>query len=391
MKLLLVPLFILIYSTVNGFESKEEQRQIDSLKIELLKPNKDSNSVKILLLIAFQYISLNKIDSALDPLNKALAIAEETNYTYAIAKCNEMLGQCYYAKTKSVVTAIKYFDKAIEYYLLAKHRQEAIMAMVYLSYVYEKYEDYTKLYEIAERIITISKEINWNGGIFYGRQNMAQYYNEIGDYKKAAEYQLLSLNDCLSRMEISSVASLCNQLGITYSKHDLQKAIFYQNKAIAINKLLKDESQTGWNYLELGNIYNENGRFDHAIQAYLKAYEMLLTIKDTFSASMALGQVSSTYLKNKKYPEALKYKFESIFLDDQSNKQKNKLQLAEIYLNAAKNSTIYLKGTKKDIPSKKANLLLAYDYTKEFLNDKDNNESLEEWGAQSLEILYTRC
>ena len=113
--------------------------------------------------------------------------------------------------------------------------------------------DLTKSLETAYKSLNIAKEINSYSGITAAQNTIAKIQNRNGDFDNAKTLTQYNIKLAQQQNDSTSIAvfyefysSLYRSLGI------IDSSLFYINKAIQINKTLKNDRSLGFIYNNLG-------------------------------------------------------------------------------------------------------------------------------------------
>lgn len=154
--------------------------------------------------------------------------------------------------------------------------------------------------------------------------SLANSYTLI-DYKKSMAYaqEAVALadridNDRLKRMAYRSI-SLTHNLG-----GDYQSALDYETKSLQIAVALKDSTQIGLSYSNMGNYYHEMGVYDEAYYYLTRAYSLLksgkVSTNDSILMNIVLHNVGRVFKELGQYETALQHlrlsQQRSVELDD---------------------------------------------------------------------------
>ncbi|NCU05805.1 MAG: tetratricopeptide repeat protein [Chitinophagaceae bacterium] len=258
---------------VCGFVSAQKNKQvIDSLE-KLAGKETDSNLVKILNDLTWEYRMVNR-DKAKSYGFKAIQQAKKINYPKGLAQAYNDLGILLYDQEK--------YDSAIAFYQQSGNIRKQLNDGLGMAKVYNKI------------------------GIVYQRK---------GEFDKALENQLLALSLFTKHKDNIGISYSLNNIGIlnqNLGRYD--EAIKYQLQSIEIKEKLNDNYGLAGSFVNIANIYKIKGDDKKAADYYLKAIEISRTIQDKEYLANALNNMGTLYLKNQDYKQALASVNESLLL-----------------------------------------------------------------------------
>lgn len=152
--------------------------------------NTEERKLRTFTYLGSAYEALNKLDSASYYFNKCLSLSRETdNKAYQFYSLKNLGVVCYGEKK---------FNKAIEYFQSAlavdvEHEEEVRQVYLYLLNIYNKKQELSLAKQYADLVITSLPQVTYNYTTkeMYGA--LADYYQELGDYKKSLEYRNLEM------------------------------------------------------------------------------------------------------------------------------------------------------------------------------------------------------
>ena len=158
--------------------------------------------------------------------------------------------------------------------------------------------------------------------------NIGEAYNLNGNYLKALDYQMKALKLKEEIGDKKGVAAVNDAIGLVYASYrpdDFKTPAEYHNKALKINKELKNEYGISTSYLYLGRLYygkfslqKEQSAADTAVMYLNKCRdisEKIGNIRYLTTIDDILGQI---YLTSEKYDSAYSYFSESLKMKEQT-------------------------------------------------------------------------
>lgn len=167
------------------------------------------------------------------------------------------------------------------------------------------------------------------------RTNIAWAYLELKQYRNCIQHGLQNLR----RMEGTEFEWIAlytfNNVAISYGAlGDLDSAQYYIAKGISAAQKSNDVQSLANGYFILGTIYSNAGKYDLAIQQYLKARPYREKVGNPLFLVSDLYTISDLYHKSGKYAEGVKAGAEALALAEKYNLQ---LKYEGAYLSLAQN------------------------------------------------------
>lgn len=251
---------------------------IDSLKNELHLISSDSQHVKLLNEISYQYKKVNP-DSAEDYARLALKVSEEKQYKEGKAVALKNLGNVYSNKGA--------YEDALEYYFRAL--------------------------EIVEKLDN-KLEIAWL------HSNIGVTYRRISRYELAIEHYIKSLQLAEELNDKPIISMVNNNIGnIYFSQEYYEKALEYYLKSLEIKKELADREGIATSQNNIASLYVRLKKYDQALEFAMNALKIKKEINDKSGISVAYMTISDIYTKQQNYNEAIEYAFLALKIKESLN------------------------------------------------------------------------
>ena len=223
----------------------------------------------------------------------------------------QQLARLAYHNTYEDEKAVNYYYKAIKIYEYNNARIDAGIAYSNVVGILTE----LKRYKEAEIAINKSLPFLKDDKVKYGNAylNYSRLKLDIGDYTKAATYNLKALKLYEEAGDQARIGSGNFQMGITMeTSNQFDKGIEYYNKALAIRKVLKDSLGMSNVYNNVGIIYKNQKKYDLALQSYGSALRIavqmgrpVLQINPLTNMGLIYGRQKNNKAAIKSYEEAL--------------------------------------------------------------------------------------
>ncbi|GAB5466655.1 MAG: hypothetical protein Kapaf2KO_20910 [Candidatus Kapaibacteriales bacterium] len=294
MKNLLLTLTIVIFAALPSLSQLQGQALIDSLEAELPKAKGDTNHVKLLNKLSYQY-SRVKPSEGIEYGEKGVVLAKDIDWKKGESSCYYQLGINYLNKSD--------FTKALENYHMSleikKELQDSIgiaNTIGNIGTVYLSKSEYSKALEYLLKSLQLKEEFEDMAGIARTLNNIGLIYHRMSNNKKALEYYSRSL-EIKEKIGLKTASTLHN-IGNIYSKEDsLEKALKYINLAKAINEGKNGSKMMLSNNLSvLGVIYKKLKEYEKAIRYNEEALSIKKEIEDKDGTALIIGNMGEIYL-----------------------------------------------------------------------------------------------
>ncbi|MGD2034054.1 MAG: tetratricopeptide repeat protein, partial [Bacteroidales bacterium] len=123
-----------------------------------------------------------------------------------------------------------------------------------------------------------------------------------------------------------NVAKAYQNIGlIHHSLKDLEKASYYYNKALEINKDIQNDTSIASLYQNLGIIYYQNGDYEKALEYYGRSIHIYEELSDTQNIATTFSNIGLIQIKQGDYQEAFKTFRKSFELFDKIDSRLGKM------------------------------------------------------------------
>lgn len=315
------------------------------LKIQKFEINDDKLNIKI----GNCYEEIENYAKALEYY--LLAYKESEENIWLASK----IGRCY--------VKIENYTKALEYYLLAyKEGEENIWLVSEIGWIYKNFEKYEEALKFLLRSIELGRDDTW----VYAITGLC--YEELGKYEEALEKlkkALEILNEDDPDDNINKKIFLNSQIALIYRKiegSNPDKALHYLYAAkelgrddewinaeigweLGYNSVGKEEEaikyleraieldeDNEYNWAMAADIYFDLKRYEEALEAYNRAYELKTSYKEE-DASLYIYKIRITLRRLERYEKAIEKLLESkkLALEEGEKPVLEELELAYCY------------------------------------------------------------
>ncbi len=236
-------------------------------------------------------------------LFKALKIFEKVKQDYGIGMCLYNISRAFYMQEK-FKESVDYAQKCREKRLKIGDKSGVALAYVMEASALEQLKEYEKAVETAQKAIAIQEEINDVYGLQFSYTIIANVsYDHFKQYDMALEYYLKSRKISEESQNFMALANIDYSIGsILSSKGDYKKALEYHLNSLDLSKKhgLKQEYKDG--LLAISQTYSNMQQFDKAYDyqsQYIKMKDSLINE----SSTKQLNELQTLYDIEKKQKE----------------------------------------------------------------------------------------
>lgn len=237
------------------YAQKERQLLVDSLLAELSKQEEDTNKVKVLNELSYQYHPINP-DEGIKYGKQSLELSSRLDWKVGVARANLVLGNNHLRKSDNP-GALRYYREAMKIYT----------------------------------------ELGDKAGIARATSNTGLIYLSENDYPRALDYFLKALNTYEETGNKAGIAIACDNIGdVMKNQHKYADAMKYYLRSLALNRELGKIPGIAGVTTSIGEVYVHERNYALAIACMLRALELDAQIGDKLGVAWALTSAGSAYL-----------------------------------------------------------------------------------------------
>lgn len=155
--------------------------------------------------------------------------------------------------------------------------------------------------------------------------DLAITYATIKEPLKAKEFYLRSAEISKGQKRVSELVNTYNNLGVIYTQlGQYDSARILLNEAIRIGKPYEERLDLSSEYNNLGNVYFREKRYDEALQYFKQNYNTHISKDVSNDLWISILNIADVYIEKKKYDSADKYAREAMEMAQQHFASKSK-------------------------------------------------------------------
>ncbi|MBA4239120.1 MAG: hypothetical protein C0448_00220 [Sphingobacteriaceae bacterium] len=299
---------------------------------------------KFFTILFLFFIATIKADNQTDSLYKLLS--NKIHDTTKIDVYNELCWPVYsFSNTDS---SIKYGEKAIALSKKTHDTLRLIIAYRRLGIAYINSADYKKALDYQQKSYDLAKQIHSKKAMASALNNLSVIYLNFSEFKKAIEYNIQSQKIQEELKDSTNLFNAYYNTGLLFKNiEDIKSAKSFYNKAYDIAKLQNQKHNQAFALSGLANLYKKEGKFETALDYYLKAAAWFESENHLQGLSEVYINLGSMYMEwdatdHNNIAKALSYYNKALIINKEYN---NQLTQANIMGNIA---MLYSKTNKTD-------------------------------------------
>lgn len=284
----------------------QNQKLIDSLEQKLSIVREDTNKVKLLNAIAFEYRLYNEAKS-FGLLDHSVKLAKKLNFDEGLALAYNHYGILY--KNRQNFDSSLYFHKKAFALWESVHSDEG-MASSYNNQgrTYTEMGDYTNSMKCYLESLKLREKIKDTAGAAAAYNNIGRIYYNKRDFAKAKEYAQKSIDLRVQLGDSFEVARNLSALGfVHYELNEYDDALKCYERALNIFKTAGDKVECARLFSNIGNVLVETNKIDESIDYQLQALQIQKETGDSIGIFTSVLSLAQAYGFKGKYDEAAKY------------------------------------------------------------------------------------
>jgi tetratricopeptide (TPR) repeat protein len=317
-----------------------EIREIDSLKMSLIRSKNDTDKINLrntigekcwiyrlgywdtlredahalkmsriecLCLNNLSFIFYNKSDfiQALECADKCLALSTQIGYKMGVEHSLNVLGNVYQVQSDGP-KALDYYIRSLKIAQEIGNEESVAYCLNNIASVHAMQGDFSKAIDYYKKSLNVHRKINSKRGVALCLTNMGTNYLKIGEFDRALECHLQGLKLFEETGEKNGIARALKNLGaVCYVKNDYSKGLYYYKKSMEHSEESGDKQGIAFCLISIGSGMLEQGKLNEAARQTEKALEISQEIRYPEAIRNASKALKKIYEKQNKFKEAL--------------------------------------------------------------------------------------
>ncbi len=293
-------LFIVIFSTLESYQTLAQEYNIDSL-VQLLDEAKGADKIPYYYAVT-DYYSYYSPHKAVRFANEFLILGEKYDSTDIIEYSYQILGESYYFQ-EDYQNSLNYFNKLLESTIERNDEQAIGKAYNNLGIINRALENYPEAIKNYEKSMEINVKYNDIQGLSSTYNNLGVLNEYLNLYAQARDYYKKSLEMELKIGDPDGISTSYLNLGGIYLKlKKFSKAIEFCNKSIEICVANDFQHSLELNFEVLYKTYKKLGNTEKSL-LYLEKFYELKNKRVNQETNTQIAEIEFKYQSDKKQQE----------------------------------------------------------------------------------------
>ena len=177
-----------------------------------------------------------------------------------------------------------------------------------LAQFYYDQSDYKKAADHFTQSLKISEETSYRKGIANALHKIGNIYAMHSDYDTALDHFTRSLQIRTEIKDKHGIASSLHNIGNIYNDQaDYVKAIDYYTQSLRMDEALGNKENIAYSLINIGTIFFNQGDYAKAIDYYTRSLKIREEMDDKNGIAFSLNNIGSIYYRQSDFPKALEY------------------------------------------------------------------------------------
>lgn len=208
--------------------------------------------------------------------------------------------------------AVYYAAKSFELNTKIDNQNGIAYALSMTGNAYFYLGEYDKAIENYLKSLEIKTELKDSLAISGLKVNIATIHGINKNYGLCLKYNREALHDLRNLNDIKGQARIYNNIGLVHENlQHLDSALFYYEKSLEFKRTLNDKQNMAITLNNIGLVYKQKGDLQKALSYLQKSIDLRREIKDNYGIASTLTNLSDIYSINEEYEKALKLLDES--------------------------------------------------------------------------------
>lgn len=297
------------------------------------------SQLKVLKAQALHFLAVSiensKPQAAIDSLNIAISLMEETGNIGELASLCSTLGTFYDFRSQNDL-AMEYRSKSASLYRKINDQEGLAMELTNIGITQRNMGNYGEAMENLLESLQLFREINDTTNVVETLLAIGFVYLYVDRWDEALEVQQQALEIFQGMNDSLGIARIYNDMGaLNMSAGNYEKALEQHKAALKIRLKTNEFYYTFASYFYIGNIYEILENYELALRNYKSALEFAIKVGIRGAIVDASYKVGVAMIELDNYDQAMKHLLEaqkmSSEMEDRTGKARASMKIAEIF------------------------------------------------------------
>lgn len=295
MKRILPPALLVVLCTIGLSAQMPNDKMLDSLSAVLKTAPQDTNRIKTLTTLGFEWVKRGVMDTARTLLDEAITLADQQSFIRYKAKILNVYGISYFYQANTT-EALKYWEQAKEIAETYQDRAALSKIQVNLANAQQASGNYPAALDLYLKMLHQFETAKDSESIAMAYGNIGVTYGQMDNQDKALDYLLKALQiDSTKGYQDHYLNTLINLSNTTLLQRQFEAAESYSQRALALSQEKQYFSSIGQSYLMLANVHMEQFHLNEAIRYLQLSNAVFQQTGDLYSLATNQGRLAVIY------------------------------------------------------------------------------------------------
>lgn len=261
-------------------------------------------------ILGFCYMHKNQFEKALALLQDSLSYYKKAEQKVAIADTLEVIGIYYFGNHIDYNQALGYFKKSLAIREELNHTYGLARSYYFIGDVYSATYEKELALDYYQKSLTIMEQLHYEHEIRWIYFRLGELFQIRGEFSLASDYLQKSLALFKKAGNQKGIATCYTRLGTIAlaSSKDFTRAQNYQERSIELLNKLQSRGITY--FIAMGNlgwVRRELGQLSEALELWIEALTVTKKLGWQIGVTQALQNIGAVYRLKGKYKQALKH------------------------------------------------------------------------------------
>ncbi len=227
-------------------------------------------------------------DIALDFTRKALIIKKESDNSYEIAECLNLMGVIHNMKGE-FQSGNKYFQEALTIFNELDNKKLIFKIYNNLGINHWRIGDLSRALDFFHRSLSLSEELENPAGIAVSFLNIGLIYRDQGELNLALRSLRKSLGIFKELGQKYSLGMCLNNIGLVFhARGELKQALQYYQESLILMQEVGDKHSIAICHNNIGEVFQSMGEYNEALEHIKRSFSLFQEIGNNLDISLPL-------------------------------------------------------------------------------------------------------